>query len=68
MSDKHELPPVSTKAQIYDRTVNNVDLVKTLVKKGMFEKLPKEEQLKILYEISNGLIALYHCIPREEGQ
>ncbi|QKE56435.1 hypothetical protein [Bacillus phage YungSlug] len=66
--NEHNLPPVATKAQIYDRTVDNVDLVKTLVKKGMFEKLPKEEQLKILYEISNGLVVMYHCIPREEGQ
>lgn len=64
--DEIELPPVATIAQIYDRVVDNVELVELLVKKGMFEQLPKEEQLKILYEISNGLIPIYNYIPREE--
>lgn len=62
--DEVELPPVVTIAQIYDRTVNKVELVKGLVKKGKFERLPKELQVKMMYEISTGLTPIYNYIPR----
>jgi hypothetical protein len=64
--DEFELPPVATKAQIYDRVVKDVELIKWMIKKDMFHKLSKEDQLKMLYDVSTGLIPLYHLISREE--